>query len=172
MKAAKADIVWVPVFPADWYETDGFSKPENEGSVRIESHLSGWKRTEGDRWMPAAKGFGMGFECDTPTPQQIKHDEAMRLLSIFVLFNTLVVRDGIDPSVAHKAFLEIDEYRRAISPDAPGAATLRSECSTLQKCPENHAIEKRHGRFLSENNTSALPEYLCTSKVKPAGRPT
>ena len=40
---------------------------------------------------------------------------------MFILFNALVVRDRIDPKAAHAAFLEIDEYRMAISPDAPGA---------------------------------------------------
>jgi len=32
-----------------------------------------------------------------------------------------VTRNGIDVQKARKAFLEIDEYRRAISPDGPGA---------------------------------------------------
>jgi hypothetical protein len=40
---------------------------------------------------------------------------------MFILFNTVTARDGIDVQKACKAFLEIDEYRRAISPDAPGA---------------------------------------------------
>ena len=35
-----------------------------------------------------------------------------RLLGMFILFNTLVVRDR--PMAAHAAFLEIDEYRMAI----------------------------------------------------------
>ena len=36
---------------------------------------------------------------------------------LMVDFHTIVVRDGIDPRVAHKAFLVIDEYRKVISPD-------------------------------------------------------
>jgi hypothetical protein len=40
---------------------------------------------------------------------------------MFILFNTPVVRDGINPKAAHAAFLEIDEYRMAISPEIPGA---------------------------------------------------
>lgn len=40
---------------------------------------------------------------------------------LFVDFHTIVVRDGIDPSVAHEAFLAIDEYTMTISPDIPGA---------------------------------------------------
>ena len=34
---------------------------------------------------------------------------------------TCVVRDGIDPQVAHRAFLAIDEYRFRIAPDTEGA---------------------------------------------------
>jgi hypothetical protein len=37
-----------------------------------------------------------------------------------VLFNTLVVRDGMDPQVVHKAFLRLKEYCSSISPDTPG----------------------------------------------------
>lgn len=40
---------------------------------------------------------------------------------LFIDFNTLVVRDGIDPQVAHEAFLLIDEYAESISPDIAGA---------------------------------------------------
>jgi hypothetical protein len=36
-------------------------------------------------------------------------------------FNTCVVRDGVPPQAAHRAFLAIDEYRLAISPDQLGA---------------------------------------------------
>jgi hypothetical protein len=40
---------------------------------------------------------------------------------MFVLFNTLVIRDGIKPEAAHAAFIEINEYRQTIAPDTPGA---------------------------------------------------
>lgn len=36
-------------------------------------------------------------------------------------FHTMVVRDGVSPEAAHKAFLIIDEYRRLISRDIEGA---------------------------------------------------
>lgn len=36
-------------------------------------------------------------------------------------FHQIVVGDGIDPQVAHTAFLEIDEYRAVIASDIPGA---------------------------------------------------
>jgi hypothetical protein len=38
---------------------------------------------------------------------------------IFILFNTIVVRDRIGVHKAHRAFLEIDEYRDRIVADAP-----------------------------------------------------
>lgn len=43
------------------------------------------------------------------------------IAALFIRFNTLVVRDGINPKVAHAAFLGIDEYRAAIAPDIAGA---------------------------------------------------
>jgi len=48
--------------------------------------------------------------------------DAERLTMMLLDFHTMVVRDGIDPQVAHRAFLEIDEYRRVIAPDIEGAA--------------------------------------------------
>jgi hypothetical protein len=43
------------------------------------------------------------------------------LLGMFILFNTITVRDKVDVQKAHEAFLAIDEYRRTISPDTKGA---------------------------------------------------
>jgi hypothetical protein len=40
---------------------------------------------------------------------------------LFGVFIDAVVRDGIPPEVAHEALLKIDEYRRHIAPDTPGA---------------------------------------------------
>lgn len=51
----------------------------------------------------------------TMTPDQ-------RLAQLFIMFHALVVRDGIPPDAAHRAFLVIDEFRAGISPDIPGAA--------------------------------------------------
>lgn len=45
----------------------------------------------------------------------------MQALQIFIEFHTMVVRDEVDPQKAHAAFLKIDEYRRLIAPDIPGA---------------------------------------------------
>lgn len=43
------------------------------------------------------------------------------LLALFVQFNTMVVRDGVDPLTAHRALLRVDAYRKTISPDMEGA---------------------------------------------------
>jgi hypothetical protein len=50
-----------------------------------------------------------------------KDDLAWQLASMFVLFNTLVVRDRIPVEAAIWRSSRSDEYRRAISPDTPGA---------------------------------------------------
>jgi hypothetical protein len=107
MKITEADVIWVP--DRD-YNTDA----PNRGEIRVEKHLSGWQRTRGDRWMPATS-LGAMDEVST------KGDPIKQLLAMFILFNTVTVRDGIDAAKAHQAFLAIDEYRKTISPDAPGA---------------------------------------------------
>jgi hypothetical protein len=40
--------------------------------------------------------------------EQRRSDQAV---SLFILFNTITVRDGIEVAKAHDAFLAIDEYR-------------------------------------------------------------
>ncbi len=44
-----------------------------------------------------------------------------RIARLFIDFQTIVVRDGLDPQAVHKAFLAIDEYRFRIAPDTEGA---------------------------------------------------
>lgn len=53
-----------------------------------------------------------------------KASEDQRLAKLFIDFHDIVVRDGIDPQAAHKAFLKIEEYRRHIAPDISGATKL------------------------------------------------
>jgi hypothetical protein len=45
-----------------------------------------------------------------------------RDLMLFVEFNTIVVRDKVPVEAAHRAFLQIDQYRQRLSPDTQGAA--------------------------------------------------
>ena len=46
------------------------------------------------------------------------------LARLFIEFNTIVVRDGIDPQVAHAAFLTIDEYADTVAKDVPGEGSF------------------------------------------------
>lgn len=48
-------------------------------------------------------------------------DPTAHELMMFIHFNTLGVRDGIDPKATHKEFLKMDEYRQRISSDTPRA---------------------------------------------------
>ena len=54
-------------------------------------------------------------------PGGIRDDLLDPSLRVLVEFNTLVVRDGIDPQQAHNEFLKIDEYRAHVAPDTRGA---------------------------------------------------
>ena len=42
-------------------------------------------------------------------------------MMLFIEFNTIVVRDQVPVEAVHREFLKIDEYRKRISPDIPGA---------------------------------------------------
>jgi hypothetical protein len=109
MKAKDALFAWTPV------HSDSIRFDATRGKVRIGPLLH-----EGDiDWTdhPVKYAFTGGASyiawraCDP-----------MRLLAmIFIEFNAMVVRDGIDPQLAHKAFLAIDEYRDAIAPDMEGS---------------------------------------------------
>lgn len=54
---------------------------------------------------------------------------------LFGAFNSMVVRDGIDPRVVHDAFLAIDEYRWLIPRDTPGAEDIPEGWSPETKIP-------------------------------------
>jgi hypothetical protein len=41
-----------------------------------------------------------------------------RLTRMFALFRIMVIRDGIDPYVADRAFMTVDEYRETLPPDS------------------------------------------------------
>ena len=56
--------------------------------------------------------------CDMPLHKLNRQQQCAML---FIHFNSIVVRDKVPVEAAHKAFLKIDEYRRLISPDMPGA---------------------------------------------------
>ena len=100
MKLAEIMYAWTP---ATW-------ETPTAGKVRIGVHPDrvGWTR-------PFASCLGA---CDLSF---VEMSDAERITQMFVAFHAMVVRDGIDPQVAHTAFLDIDEYRRAIADDIEGA---------------------------------------------------
>jgi hypothetical protein len=51
-----------------------------------------------------------------------KGNKLKRIARLFVIFNTMVVRDGVAVDAAHRALLAIDEYRETIPEDQEGAA--------------------------------------------------
>jgi hypothetical protein len=103
-KMTEADVLWVPAY----------AKAPDAGDICVRRHGT-HHRPEYPKhmWMPVANAFNFG--CKKAKTENEK------LLSMFILFNTITVRDGIDVKKAHDAFLAIDEYRQTISPDAPGA---------------------------------------------------
>lgn len=102
MRQLECMIAWTPA---------GYEHSETRGRVEV----GPWPdRTGWSRRYSAHVGACFSELHDMP--------EWERIAMLFIEFNTLVVRDGIDPKEAHRAFLMIDEYRERISPDVPGAA--------------------------------------------------
>ena len=103
MKLAETMIAWTP-------RHDFLADRPTFGRVEAGPHpdRGGWSRAF----------FSTGGACMSDWREA---DEAGRLALLFILFNTLVIRDEIDPAEAHRAFLAIDEYRAAIPPDQAGA---------------------------------------------------
>ncbi|WP_336487557.1 hypothetical protein [Methylobacterium nigriterrae] len=104
MKQLEAIIAWTP---ARWADL----RPDTAGQVAILPH-------------PDPEGHARRFMMSAGASSSALHalPEEQRIARLFIDFNTLVVRDGIDPQAAHRAFLAIDEYRFRIAPDTEGAA--------------------------------------------------
>lgn len=108
MRATEAMIAYTPA-----YYNDG-PKAATRGQVKIGPLLN---TARGDNDWSRPYAFTIGA-AELARRKYLTHQS---LAQVFIDFHTIVVRDGIDPQVAHQAFLAIDEYRRAISPDIPGA---------------------------------------------------
>ncbi len=102
MKQLEAIIAWTP---ARWADL----RPDTAGQVVV------LPLSEGD----AAKRFAMRAGASSSALAKLTEEE--RIARLFIDFQTLVVRDGIDVQAAHRAFLAIDEYRFRIAPDTEGA---------------------------------------------------
>ena len=101
MKASQAKIAWTPVI----------SNKPTRGMVKIVDI-----RDCKPDW---DSGFQNKSGAEFSDTKQLNGDKQIAML--FIEFNTLVVRDGIDPIAAHKAFLTIDEYCKSIALDQDGA---------------------------------------------------
>jgi hypothetical protein len=102
MKAHEALIAWTP---ADW------PTGNTQGQVKVGPLIT----KENDWTTPFEYTGGAAYTERRDWRGQ------QSLAQVFIEFHTLVVRDGIDPQVAHEAFLAIDEYAEAISSDIKGA---------------------------------------------------
>ena len=102
MKQSEAIIAWTP---RRWAEL----RPDTAGQVAVLP----FPDTDG-----AAKRFMMRGGASSALHAL---SEEARIARLFIDFQTLVVRDGLDPQDVHRAFLAIDEYRFRIAPDTEGA---------------------------------------------------
>ena len=103
MKQIEAIIAWTPVRWADL-------KPDTAGQVAVLA-------------MPDMDGVAERYimRAGASSSSLLALTEEARVTRLFIDFQTIVVRDGIEPQRAHRAFLQIDEYRYRISPDTEGA---------------------------------------------------
>ena len=88
MNITNAYILWTP-------DRDEYSRDPTRGKVEV--------RTE-----PSAAGFAYCIGVGAINGEHPSSEEALHLAQLamlFLNFHTLVVRDGIDPAVAHRAFL-------------------------------------------------------------------
>jgi hypothetical protein len=51
----------------------------------------------------------------------MSRDEVVQLAILFIEFQNLVVKCGLDPKDVHREFLKIRQYRQHIAGDCPGA---------------------------------------------------
>ena len=109
MKARDAHILWTPADCNRRLLRRGDHPP---GSVKVLPFLSDGDRKEAARYKRDA---GASF-----TDWRHRSSEQLKAL-VLAEFHALVVRDGMHPQAVHQAFLVIDEYREAISPDVGGA---------------------------------------------------
>ncbi len=72
---------------------------------------------------PDTTGWSRHYDSTAGCCDTARHamDHWQKIALLFVDFHHLVVGGGIDPIAAHREFLQIDEFRRVLAPDAEGA---------------------------------------------------
>jgi hypothetical protein len=103
MKACEALIAWTPAC-----ETDNPTCGQVKVGPVIREHPRDW-----------TEGYSSTGGAAYTRVRNLRG--AASVAQIFIDFHSMVVRDGIDPKVAHRAFLEIDEYAECISNDIEGS---------------------------------------------------
>jgi hypothetical protein len=110
-------VAWNPAHMATWTAED--RERRVPGAVKV----GPWPIPKADAYTERdwthSSVFLMNTGCCELARQKFSLEA--KVMMMFIDFHTLVVRDGIDPAAAHREFLKIDEYRRRISPDIPGA---------------------------------------------------
>lgn len=101
-------VAWIPVHSTPILGATSGKPPK--GAVKV------------GPW-PDETGWSDGYDMTTGCCNFVRHDRDLweKVALMFIAFHTLVVGDGIDPKAAHREFLQIDEFRRRISPDIKGA---------------------------------------------------
>lgn len=92
----------------------GELRPNTAGQIKI-----GPKDRLRSLWGDYFYKAGGAFRAESEPEEEIT---SFWELQVFLDFHTCVVRDGIDPDAAHREFLNVEEYRRLISPDIEGAS--------------------------------------------------
>jgi hypothetical protein len=103
MKAKNAIICWTA-------DRASVAHGKTRGEVTVYDHVA--CLAAGQRpWRAFQSASG---HCDE---EWRKASDLRRAMLMFIHFNTLTVRDGLDPQKVHGAFLKIEEYRQRIAPD-------------------------------------------------------
>lgn len=104
MRAIYAWMAWTPA-------NGVYSDDPTEGMLQI-----GPKDTR-ESWQNDPRyRYTLGFD----TLRSITSSDQMRTV-VLAEFNTLIVRDKLDPELVHREFLKVDEYRWCLSWDIKGA---------------------------------------------------
>lgn len=114
MKAADCMIAWTPAEDAPTFRPHAIQArcvdPAAPGTVTVVAWPDDSRRSD-----PHQSTVGA---CNS---EWCAADDLTRTALVFVAFHTLTVRDRVPVGVAHRALLEIDEYRDTIAPDIEGA---------------------------------------------------
>jgi len=153
LRAADAMIAWTPATDTvpEWGGTGGrvLVVPHPDIGDRARS----FRKTDG-----AAGGYWRDLAPET------------RIARIMVLFHTMVIRDGIDPAVAHKALLEIDEYAETIDRSIEGSKEVEPHyVGITQDLPDDLVVDLKEAgsveRVIDDILDTARPELGDTDRV-------